>query len=55
MLNTAFKYKTIVVDSLLLCKIQLVILVLVPSFLRIDANQNVSTIMDLYRRCVRKM
>jgi hypothetical protein len=40
----------IVVCSLLLCKIQLVPLVLEPSFLKIDANQIVSMIMDLSRR-----
>jgi hypothetical protein len=43
-----FKYKTIAVNSLLLCKIQLV--PLVPSFLKIDVNQIVSMIIDLYRR-----
>jgi hypothetical protein len=48
-----FKYKAIVVSSLLLYKKQLVPLVplvLVPSFLKIDANQIVSMFMDLYRR-----
>jgi hypothetical protein len=50
MLNTTFKYKVIDVGSLLLCKIQLVPLVLAPSFLRIHANRIVSIIMDLYRR-----
>jgi hypothetical protein len=41
-----------VVGSLLLCKIQLIPLVLVPSFLKIDDNQMVSTIMAMYRRFV---
>jgi hypothetical protein len=49
-----FKYKAIVVSSLLLYKKQLVPLVLVPSFLKIDANQIVSMFMDLYRRWVWK-
>jgi hypothetical protein len=39
MLNTTYKYKVIDEGSFLLCKMQLVPLVLVPSFLRIDANQ----------------
>jgi hypothetical protein len=43
------KYKAIVVGSLLLCKIQLVPVVLLPSFLRIDVKQTVSMIMDLFR------
>jgi hypothetical protein len=42
-------FKAIVVSSLLLCKIQLVPLVLVPSFLKIDTNQTVSMVIDLYR------
>jgi hypothetical protein len=50
MQNTTFKYKVIVVGYLLLCTIQLVSLVFVPSFLKIDANRTVSMIMDLYRR-----
>jgi hypothetical protein len=45
-----YKYKAIAIGSLLLCKIQLVPLVLVPSFLKIYANQIVSMFMDLYRR-----
>jgi hypothetical protein len=49
-MRTTFKYKAIIVGSLLLCKIQLVPLVLVPIFLKIDTNQTVSMIMDLYRR-----
>jgi hypothetical protein len=49
MKNTIFKYKAISVSSLLLCKMQLVPLVLVPSSLKIDANQTVSMSMDLYR------
>jgi hypothetical protein len=44
----------IVASSLLLCKIQLVTLVLVLSFLKIDVNQIVSMFMDMYRRKVRK-
>jgi hypothetical protein len=40
---------TIVDGSLLLCKIQLVLLVLVPSFLKIGTNHIVSMIMDLCR------
>jgi hypothetical protein len=46
------KWKAIVFGSLLLCKIQLVPLVplvLVSSFHKIDANQIVSMIIDLYR------
>jgi hypothetical protein len=50
MSNSTFKYKAIVVGSPLLCKIRLVTLVLVPSFLKIDANQIVSMILDFYRR-----
>jgi len=50
MYNSTFKYKVIVVGSLLLCKIRLVTLVLVPSFLKIDANLIVSMILVLYRR-----
>jgi hypothetical protein len=34
--------------SVLLCKVQLVPLVVVPSFLKIDANQIVGMIVDLY-------
>jgi hypothetical protein len=45
MYNKTFKYKA-VVGSPLLCKIPLVLL----PFSHIDANQTVSTIMDLYRR-----
>jgi hypothetical protein len=45
---TTVKYKAIVVGSLLLCKIQLVPLVLLNGFLKIDANRIVSVIMDLY-------
>jgi hypothetical protein len=48
--NTTFKYNAIVIGSLLLCKIQIMPLELVPSVLKIDANQIVSTITDLYRR-----
>jgi hypothetical protein len=44
---TTFKCKAIVVSSLLLCKIQLVSLVLVLSFLRINANRIVSMTMDV--------
>jgi hypothetical protein len=55
MLNTTYKYKVIDEGYFLLCKMQLVPLVLVPSFLRIDTNQTVSMIMDFYRRYVRKM
>jgi hypothetical protein len=54
MYNTTTKYKVIVVGSLLLCKIQLVPLVHVPSFLKIDTNQTVSMITDLYTCLVRK-
>jgi hypothetical protein len=54
MWNTTFQYKAIFVGSLLLCKIQLVPLLFVPSFLKIDANQIVSMVTDLYRRKVRK-
>jgi hypothetical protein len=50
MSNTIFQYKAMVVGSLLLCKIQLVPLVLLPSFLTIDANQTSSMILYLYRR-----
>jgi hypothetical protein len=42
--------KATVVDSLLLCTIQLVPLVLLTSFLKIDSNRTVIMIMDLYRR-----
>jgi hypothetical protein len=34
----------------MLCKIQLVQIVLVSNFLKIEANQILSMIMDLYRR-----
>jgi hypothetical protein len=44
----------IVASSLLLCKIQLVTLVLVLSFLKIDVNQIVSMFMDMYRLKVRR-
>jgi hypothetical protein len=44
-----FKYKSTVVGSLLQNKTKLVPLVLLPSFLKIDANWAASMIMDLYR------
>jgi hypothetical protein len=50
MQSTKFKYNAIVVGSLLLCTVQLVPLVFVPSFLKTDANRTVIMIMDLYRR-----
>jgi hypothetical protein len=53
--KTIFKYKTTVVGSLLLCKLQLVPLVLELSFRRIDANRILSMIMQLYKRKVTKM
>jgi hypothetical protein len=34
----------------MLCKLHLMPLVLVPSFLKIDANRILSMIMDLYKR-----
>jgi hypothetical protein len=39
---TTLKYKAIVVGSLLLCKMQFVPLVVVPSFLKTDGNQTVT-------------
>jgi hypothetical protein len=49
-MQNTFKYRVIVVCSLLLCKIQLVPLVRIPSFLKIDANRILSMVMDMYRR-----
>jgi hypothetical protein len=46
MYNRALKYKASVVVSLLLCRKQLVPLMLLPSFLKIDTEQIVSMIMD---------
>jgi hypothetical protein len=47
MKNTTLKYK--VIDGSLLCKIQLLPLVSVSSFLK-DANQIAGMIVDLYKR-----
>jgi hypothetical protein len=49
-MQNTFKYKATVVGSLLLCRIQLVPLMLVPIYLNVDANRIISMIMDLYRR-----
>jgi cyanate permease len=43
-------FKAIVAGSLILCKLQPVPHVFVPSFLKMDANQTASVILDLHVR-----